>query len=110
MIISSNSSPHEAKMNSHDESENEGLSRRRLVQALAVGAATSSIVTPSLAQQAQIAMEATPADYVRDPTRWGSAEVAALFPGFKHLDMRTKGAMIRLRHGGSGPPLLLLHG
>jgi len=54
--------------------------------------------------------EATSADYVRDPTRWGSAEVAALFPGFKHLDMRTKGADIRLRHGGFGPPLLLLHG
>ena len=33
-----------------------------------------------------------------------------MFPGFKHIDMRTKGAIIRLRHGGSGPPLLLLHG
>jgi len=54
--------------------------------------------------------EATSADYVRDPTGWGSAEVAALFPGFKHLDMRTNGAVIRLRYGGSGPPLLLLHG
>ena len=32
--------------------------------------------------------EATSADYVRDPTRWGSAEVAALFPKFKHLDIR----------------------
>ena len=53
---------------------------------------------------------ATPADYVRDPTRWGSPEIAALFPGFQHLDMRTSGAIIRLRHGGSGPPLLLLHG
>jgi hypothetical protein len=54
--------------------------------------------------------EATSADYLRDPSHWGSAEVAALFPGFKHLDIRTKGAVIRLRHGGSGPPLLLLHG
>src|SRR2546425_13365005 len=54
--------------------------------------------------------EASPQDYVRDPTRWGSPEVAALFPAFKHLDMRTKGAIIRVRHGGSGPPLLLLHG
>jgi haloacetate dehalogenase len=41
---------------------------------------------------------------LRDP------KFAALFPGFKHLDMRTKGAIIRVRHGGSGPPLLLLHG
>src|SRR5262249_60336337 len=26
------------------------------------------------------------------------------------LDVRTSGAIIRLRHGGSGPPLLLVHG
>ena len=86
------------------------MSRRGLVQALAVGAAAASIATPAVAQPASIVAEAASADYVRDPTRWGSAEVAALFPGFKHLDMRTKGAIIRLRHGGSGPPLLLLHG
>jgi haloacetate dehalogenase len=49
-------------------------------------------------------------DYKRDPTRWGSAGVAAHFPDFAHLDVRTKGAVIRLRHGGSGPPLLLVHG
>ncbi len=53
---------------------------------------------------------ATAEDYKRDPTRWGSAEVAAHFPDFAHLDVRTRGAVIRLRHGGSGPPLLLVHG
>ena len=33
--------------------------------------------------------QATPEDYVRDPTRWGSREVAAHFPDFAHLDVRT---------------------
>src|SRR6266851_3564012 len=99
-------------MTTHHQSEQieEGLSRRGLVQALAAGAAAASVATPALAQQTAVLAEATPADYARDPTRWGSPEVAALFPGFKHLDMRTKGAVIRVRHGGSGPPLLLLHG
>ena len=93
----------------------EGVSRRGLVQGLAAGAAAASVITPAAAQQgkvnsAAVLAEANAADYVRDPTRWGSPEVAALFPGFKHIDMRTKGAIIRLRHGGSGPPLLMLHG
>src|SRR6516165_5255483 len=93
----------------------EGVSRRGLVQGLAAGAAAASVITPAAAQQgkvnsAAVLAEATSADYIRDPMRWGSPEVAALFPGFKHIDMRTKGAVIRLRYGGSGPPLLLLHG
>jgi haloacetate dehalogenase len=58
----------------------------------------------------QIVAVATEADYRIDPTRWGSAAVAAHFPGFRHLDIRTSGATIRLRHGGSGAPLLLVHG
>ena len=44
---------------------------------------------------------ATAFDYLRDPTRWGSAEMAAYFPGFEHLDIRTSGAVIRLRYRGS---------
>jgi haloacetate dehalogenase len=90
----------------------DGLSRRGLVQALAAGAA-AGLASPASAQQAKLSAvvaEANADDYKRDPTRWGSPEIAALFPGFKHIDMRTKGAIIRLRHGGSGPPLLLLHG
>src|SRR5580704_477017 len=101
-----------AEMTTHPRSEptEEGLSRRGLLQALAAGAAAAGVATPASAQQTAMLAEATSADYARDPARWGSAEVAALFPGFKHVDMRTKGAIIRVRHGGSGAPLLLLHG
>jgi haloacetate dehalogenase len=61
----------------------------------------------------QIMASAIADDYLRDPTRWGSAEVAAHFSGFEHMDVRTSGAVIRLRHSGLGsnkPPLLLVHG
>ena len=33
-----------------------------------------------------------------------------MFEGFTHTQIETKGATINLVHGGSGPPLLLLHG
>lgn len=33
-----------------------------------------------------------------------------MFEGFKTAQIETSGARIHLRHGGSGPPLLLLHG
>ncbi len=35
---------------------------------------------------------------------------AGLFPGFARQTRRANGIDIHLRHGGSGPPLLLLHG
>ncbi len=103
-------------MTSHSTSSDrvqDGVSRRDVVQVLAAGAAAASVAAPAAAQsaaQSAVIAEAIPADYSRDRLRWGSADVAALFPGFKHVDMRTKGAIIRLRHGGSGPPLLMLHG
>ena len=33
-----------------------------------------------------------------------------MFGGFKTVDIETSGAQIHLRHGGHGPPLLLMHG
>ena len=33
-----------------------------------------------------------------------------MFEGFNHTQIETSGARINLRYGGSGPPLLLLHG
>jgi haloacetate dehalogenase len=87
------------------------MNRRRLVQAMAAGAAAAGAfaATASAAPQAPPSI-ATAEDYERDPHRWGRKDVAALFPGFQHMDVKTKGATIRLRHGGSGPPLLLIHG
>jgi haloacetate dehalogenase len=34
----------------------------------------------------------------------------ALFDGFEEFDISTSGALIHGRRGGSGPPVLLLHG
>src|SRR5262245_52253316 len=86
------------------------LSRRHLVQALAAGAALTGAAASDANAQAARSDALSTADYVHDPNRWGRPEVAAMFPGFQHLDMKTSGATIRVRHGGSGPPLLLLHG
>ena len=33
-----------------------------------------------------------------------------MFEGFTHTNLTANGVSINLRHGGSGPPLLLLHG
>jgi haloacetate dehalogenase len=92
------------------------LERRHLVQALAGGLAATGLASAPAQAQGASANSSNPAyaadatDYQRDPSNWGSPEVAALFPGFIHMNIKTSGAVIRLRHGGSGPPLLLLHG
>jgi haloacetate dehalogenase len=40
----------------------------------------------------------------------GATDDAPLFAGFTSSTVRTQGADIFLRHGGSGPPVVLLHG
>ncbi len=60
-----------------------------------VAAATAAI--PALAQAQSVSPPALPPDN-------------GLFEGFEARWVRTQGADIFLRHGGSGPPLLLLHG
>ena len=91
-----------------DMSSPDGISRRDIVGAIAAGAAATGVATSALAQQKDAAESI--ADNDRAPGRWGTKEIAGLFLGFKHLDMKTKGAVIRVRHGGSGPPLLMMHG
>src|SRR5439155_13643761 len=45
---------------------------------------------------------------LHDGTR--EAAMTGFFPGFEHRRIATSGADINLVTGGSGPPLLLLHG
>src|SRR5687767_728517 len=40
----------------------------------------------------------------------GTAQGGALFPGFEARQIQTSGATINTLRGGSGPPLLLIHG
>ena len=86
-----------------------GALRRRLAQALAASAAIgAALPSQSFAQAAPAA--ATEADYMRDPRRWGRPMSPRCFPVSSISTCDTRGATIRLRHGGSGPPLLLIHG
>ena len=68
------------------------IDRRELLKHMtALGVASSLSVRPASAQ--------TPAV---DTTKW--------FPGFKPFRVKTSGAEINGVLGGSGPPILLLHG
>jgi haloacetate dehalogenase len=79
------------------------VDRRHFVAAVTAGLATQLVSAPeeSLAQTARAA--STSATRPLPPDR-------GLFNGFEARWVRTNGADIFLRHGGEGPPLLLLHG
>src|SRR5579883_2910013 len=60
------------------------------------------------------AMTTTNGAFSRATPEAGTAQSPApatnFFPGFKSIDTKTSGATIHSVVGGSGPPLLLLHG
>ena len=79
------------------------MNRRQLMAAAAAGfGAQLGPAAPDAI--AQTATPASPAATPRLPPDSG------LFKGFEARWVRTNGADIFLRHGGKGPPLLLLHG
>lgn len=72
------------------------IDRRRFMTAAAAGLG-SHLVSTSRDAVAQTAARPLPPD-------------SGLFPGFEARSVRANGADIFLRHGGTGEPLLLLHG
>ena len=77
------------------------IDRRQFMAAAAAGLGSQLVATPENAA----AQSAAPRSVTRPlPPDSG------LFEGFEARWVRTNGADIFLRHGGSGPPLLLLHG
>jgi haloacetate dehalogenase len=77
---------------SQDTNDTRALPRRDLLRAAALVGAGVVLSTPRRA-------EAQPAE---TDAKW--------FPGFRSEDVRTSGAVIHAVIGGSGPPVLLLHG
>ena len=79
------------------------VDRRHFVAAVTAGLATQFVSAPeeSLAQTARAASTSATRPLPPD---------SGLFNGFEARWVRTNGADIFLRHGGEGPPLLLLHG
>lgn len=78
------------------------LDRRQLITVAAASLGTE-LVAPATGALAQTARSAPTAFPPIPPD-------AGLFDGFEPKWVRTRGADIFLRHGGEGPPLLLLHG
>jgi len=76
------------------------LLTRRDVLRQTTALATAALAAPSFVAEAQTSQPASAAP----------ADTTRFFPGFKPFKVQTSGAVINGVIGGSGPPLLLLHG
>jgi haloacetate dehalogenase len=92
------------------------MNRREMLQIAAGLAASSSFGYggQGLAAAPAFAKASTSAKATADrPARQavaGTGTTLRFFPGFTSARVKTSGAEINLVHGGSGPPLLLMHG
>src|SRR5438045_3400529 len=77
--------------------------RRQFVTSVAAGFATQLALAPGDAAAQTLGANSTSSTRPLPPD-------IGLFKGFQPRWVRTNGADIFLRHGGEGPPLLLLHG
>ena len=82
------------------------LTRRDVLHssALAAAALATRPFDAAAAQSAQTAAQAAPA------VPAAPSDTTRFFPGFKSFKVQTTGAVINGVVGGSGPPILLLHG
>jgi haloacetate dehalogenase len=80
------------------------IDRRQFMSAAAAAGVATQLVSASRDALAQTATTTSPSPTPPLPPDSG------LFRGFEAKWIRTNGADIFLRHGGNGPPLLLLHG
>jgi haloacetate dehalogenase len=80
-----------------DQAEQDHTSRRAVLRAGAALATGALLSSAHLAAAADVSPDSSPLD-------------ARLLPGFKVEKVRTSGATLHTVVGGSGPPLLLIHG
>jgi len=86
-----------SRFDDESQAREHGIDRRDLLRGAAALVASGAVLATSAPAQAQTDEQALAVD-------------AQFFPGFRTEKVRTSGAVIHSVVGGSGPPVLLLHG